>query len=144
MFTQIMVAFDGSDHAKAAIRAACNIAQKYGASLHLVHVPQLYDQAFAMGYPAMMLPVTMVDIQDSGSAMIAEGVKVAAEAGMTFASTNILTGPPADAILTCAQDKGADLIVSGRRGLGQFRSLMMGSISQSLSSLADCAVLTVK
>jgi nucleotide-binding universal stress UspA family protein len=122
MFTQILVAFDGSDHAASAIRAACNIAGKYGASLHVVHVPQLYDQAFAMSYPTVM----------------------ASEAGTTFASTNILTGPPADAILACAQDKGADLIVSGRRGLGQFRSMLMGSTSQSLSSLADCAVLTVK
>ena len=37
-----------------------------------------------------------------------------------------------------------DLIVMGRRGLGDLGGLLMGSVSHKVCHLADCACLTVK
>ena len=53
-------------------------------------------------------------------------------------------GNPVSGILETASDEQADLIVMGSRGLSSLRGLAQGSVSQKVSHLADCTVLTVK
>ena len=53
-----------------------------------------------------------------------------------------VTGQPADALL--AQGADAELIVVGRRGLGGFRSLLLGSVSQQVVHHATCPVVVVQ
>ena len=53
-------------------------------------------------------------------------------------------GEPATAVLPAAQDEAADLIVMGRRGLGDLAGLLLGSVSHKVSHLAACACLTVR
>ncbi len=144
MFKEIVVAFDGSDHSEAALLMACDIATKYGARLHLVHAPELYDQAISMGAAAVVVPVSEETFQASGEVVIGKAKQLAQEQGQEFASVEILHGPPADSILSTANARHADLIVLGRRGMGQLKGVLLGSVSQKLASIAQCAVLTVK
>ena len=53
-------------------------------------------------------------------------------------------GDPADQIVRAAARHGADLIVMGRRGYGDLKGLLLGSVSHKVCRLADCACLTVK
>ncbi len=53
-------------------------------------------------------------------------------------------GPPAKAILTVADDIGADLIVAGSRGRGQTASAVLGSVSTEILHGAHCDVLVVR
>lgn len=144
MFKEIVVAFDGSEHAEAAVAVACDVAKKYDAKLHIVHVPELYDQAIAMGASAIVIPVNEDALQESGESMIDRAKELARKAGHAPASTEILAAPAAEAIISFAERMNADLIVSGRRGLGNLTGLLLGSVSQQLTSSAECAVLTVK
>ena len=144
MFNEIVVAFDGSEHSELAVRAACSLAEKYDANLHIVHAPEVYDQAVAMGASAVVLPVSEESLQESGESMISRAVALAEEAGRPAVSTEILAAPAADAIISFAEKKNAELIVSGRRGLGNLKGMILGSVSQQLASSAECAVLTVK
>ena len=50
-------------------------------------------------------------------------------------------GQPADVIL--AQGADAELLVVGRRGLGGFKSLLLGSVSQQVVQHATCPVVVV-
>lgn len=104
----------------------------------------MHDQAIAVGASAVVLPVDEDALQESGKTMIKLAEQIAKGAGHAFFSTDILSGAPGDAILTSARQKGADLIVSGRRGHGQLKGMLMGSVSQKIASGANCAVLTVK
>jgi nucleotide-binding universal stress UspA family protein len=53
-------------------------------------------------------------------------------------------GDPAKQILSVANEENADIIVMGRRGLGDLAGLLLGSVSHKVSQLAECACLTVK
>jgi nucleotide-binding universal stress UspA family protein len=53
-------------------------------------------------------------------------------------------GDPGAAILQIAKEEKADLIVMGRRGLGDLAGLLLGSVSHKVAHLAECACLTVK
>jgi len=60
-------------------------------------------------------------------------------------STPILRqGDAATEIMDYVKGNKVDLIVAGSRGLGQFRSLWMGSVSRKLVHYSDCSVLIVK
>lgn len=57
MFKEIVVAFDGSHHAEAAVLTVCDLAEKYDANLHVIHVPESKEQAVAVGASAVVLPI---------------------------------------------------------------------------------------
>jgi nucleotide-binding universal stress UspA family protein len=63
---------------------------------------------------------------------LAPGVEVRGE---------LVEGPPARALLEHART--ADLLVVGSRGLGGFRSLLLGSVSQQVVHHAPCPVVVV-
>ena len=144
MFTTILAAYDGSDHAKEAIKTACNLAQTYGASLHIVHVPQLVGETMMVGYSAVPLPPSAEELEKAGNEMMAEALALVGTHGVEQPATKIQTGDPGRVIVEYANANTVDLIVMGRRGLGQFGSLLVGSVTHKVSQLADCAVLTVK
>ncbi|MBE3142389.1 MAG: universal stress protein [Planctomycetes bacterium] len=55
----------------------------------------------------------------------------------------ILEGPPAEAILSVAVTREADLIIMGTRGLGRIASLFLGSQSMKVVAEAQCPVMLV-
>jgi nucleotide-binding universal stress UspA family protein len=57
--------------------------------------------------------------------------------------TVLREGDPAAAILNVAREEKADIIVMGRRGLGDLAGLLLG-VSHKVTHLAECACLTVK
>ncbi|KAA3619005.1 MAG: universal stress protein [Proteobacteria bacterium] len=56
----------------------------------------------------------------------------------------MLRGDPAAELIRYLNSKGADAVVSGSRGLGNLRGLVIGSVSQKLSQHAPCACIMVK
>ena len=53
-------------------------------------------------------------------------------------------GDPAEEVVAFARDRDADLIISGSRGFGRLKSLLLGSTSHKIAQLAECSCLTVK
>jgi nucleotide-binding universal stress UspA family protein len=58
--------------------------------------------------------------------------------------TEVLVGNPAEEIISFAKSWEADLIVTGRRGFGKLKSLLLGSTSNKITQHAECSCLTVK
>jgi nucleotide-binding universal stress UspA family protein len=59
-------------------------------------------------------------------------------------TTLLAGGDPADAILEAAKREKADTIVLGSRGLGDFKGLVLGSVSHKVAAHAECTCITVK
>ena len=127
MFKTILLAYDGSEHAKRAAGVAKAEAEAHGARLIVVHayepVPDYLGEPFFEEALRRRLER-------------AEGVLEEARA---------LTGvPKEDALLLAARAEKADLIVMGTRGLGALGSLFLGSQSQRVVAEAPCPVLLVR
>ncbi len=57
--------------------------------------------------------------------------------------TEVIQGPAAEALITLARERNADLIVLGRRGVGGLTSLLLGSQAVKVVAHATCPVLLV-
>ena len=147
MFTKIVVGVDGSESSGNALRLACDLAGKYGSELHLVHTPQPQTVAFAMGalsgYHAVTTMPSEVDVQAASDKILNDSAAIVAECGGKVAQQVSQRGDPADGIIESADACGADLIVTGRRGLGSVGALVLGSTTQRVNHLAKCACLSV-
>jgi nucleotide-binding universal stress UspA family protein len=144
----ILVALDGSEPASRALAIASDLATRYGAVLHLVHVsprPTVVSEGlkeFARA-EGVDLPVA-VEMSAEGQSIVAAGQAAALAKGVPSPKASVLTGDPAERLLEYAQEHAVDLVVVGRRGVGQIRGLLMGSVSWKVNSLAECPVLTVR
>ena len=144
MFKTIVAAYDGSEHAQAALKIACDLASKYSAALHIAHTPQLSGETMMVGYSAVPLPPSAEELEKAGEQVLADATAIAKACGIDAPVTHARAGDPARTIVEYANGNNADLIVLGRRGLGDFGSLLVGSVTHKVSQLADCAVMTVK
>jgi nucleotide-binding universal stress UspA family protein len=144
MFKTILVATDGSEHAANALATGCMLARELGSDLHLIHTPELQTTAYAVGASAVVVSNTPEEVAEAGEKVISDARATAEGAGCQIASSQVQQGDPAHAIETHATKIGADLIITGRRGLGKIGGLLMGSVSQKLGQIAPCAHMTVK
>lgn len=90
--------------------------------------------------PAWISRTTMEAI---GNLILDDAETLAKSRGATKVRRAIMSGDPAACILDAARNSQATFIVMGRRGLGRLTGLLMGSVSQKVSQLADCTCVTV-
>jgi nucleotide-binding universal stress UspA family protein len=57
---------------------------------------------------------------------------------------DLLEGPAADAVLSVAGVRKADLIVLGTRGMGSLKGVIFGSVSNKVMHYAPCPVMVVR
>lgn len=147
MVTSIVVGIDGSDAAQRALRMACDIAKKYGAALAISHTPREETVTYAAeaisGFYVGPNAAQIEMLQEAAEQLGAQAQKIALDEGVKGAVLHIGHGDPADEMLKVAQGAKADLIVTGRRGLGNLSALVLGSTSSQISKHAKCACLTV-
>lgn len=147
MITSIVVGFDGSEAAERALRMACEIAARFDAKIEVSHTPKDETVAFAAeaisGFYVGPNEIQQELLSEAAEKMKARAAAIAADAGFGDVSVHIGHGDPADDLLGRAEAVKADLIVTGRRGLGNLRGLLLGSTSHDVSSRAGCACMTV-
>jgi nucleotide-binding universal stress UspA family protein len=147
MFSQIIVGLDGSDSSKNATRIACDLAKHYSSSLTLMHVPHAEAAAFVVGavagYHAAISKPSVEEIEKAGQKILDEAAAIAAEMGVSSVKTHMEHGDAATEILVHADEIGADLVVTGRRGLSRLSTLIQGSTTQRINHFAKCACLSV-
>jgi nucleotide-binding universal stress UspA family protein len=138
----IVVGVDSSESSRRALRFALDEARLRDSAVRVVgvwHVPTAAT-AGAMG-PAD--PGFVGDLEPQvrrGLERTLEDERDAA-AGLEV-ETVVREGAPVGVLLEEAQD--ADLLVIGSRGLGGFRGLLLGSVSQQCSHHAPCPVVIVR
>lgn len=136
-YRNVVVAYDGSDGARAALARAAEIADRDGSSLTLVEAVSGKVPSPAPGGPPLAKPEKRAMARDDLNRAIGTLSRELLAAGW------VIGGPPASGIVTVAEDIGADLIVTGSRGRGALTSAVLGSVSTKILHSAPCDVLVV-
>jgi nucleotide-binding universal stress UspA family protein len=135
---RVVVGIDGSENARQALRWALDEGRARGATVVVVHA--WLPHATNMGWPTAL--AAEAGTPDEAAALV--------EATLDEEDTTGLPGPvvrqvvcdrAAGAILVAAED--ADVVVVGARGLGGFRRLLLGSVSQQVTHHAPCPVVVL-
>ena len=145
---KILVATDGSDHAKKAVELASDFAVKHHATLFLVHVvqePKVPEWMIHYAqHEAIPESPEYVHLEMAGKQIMEASEKVAKGIGVKQIRSTLLVGDPAEEIIAFAKQSDIDMIVMGRRGSGKLEELLLGGVSHKVSRLANCTCVTVK
>jgi nucleotide-binding universal stress UspA family protein len=147
MIKKILVATDGSEHAKKAVHYACDVGLKYGAMVYVLHVVNKSGiTKRLLGLIEEHRKVKNVDVllRQIGERIIGAAKNEVEKKGLKKFHLVLIEGDPAESIIKVAQKKKADLIVMGSRGLGNLEGVFLGSVSHKVCNLADCSCMTIK
>lgn len=139
LFRKILVATDGSDNNRTAVREAIRLAAAGASTLYAVYVidTTVFEAASTDAPVTDLYRVLRKEAQESLDKVktLAEGVSV---------ETVILEGKPAGEIVQFAEKNGIDLIVMGTRGKSGIERLLLGSVADKVIRTAGTEILIVK
>jgi nucleotide-binding universal stress UspA family protein len=139
---RIIVATDGSPGGNRAVDVAAKLAKATASDLLILTVggnisgAELRKLANAEGDLSEALETAANEILDRAR-------KRALRRSISPVKSLTGWGDPAEAIIDAVRREKADLLVVGRRGRGRLSGLLLGSVSQKLTSLAPCNVMVV-
>ncbi len=137
MFRSVLVAWDGSAHAKRAVAEAVDIARTQGARLTLLTVA-----APVRVWAGPYVPtVSEAELMRAAEKILAEGEALVPDDVPHAARTS--AGHAGAELLKRASAADHDLIVMGSRGRGAIRSAVLGSVSHYVLNHSDVPVLVV-
>jgi nucleotide-binding universal stress UspA family protein len=85
----------------------------------------------------------MINAREDVDATLREAAAESQAAGVAT-ETYARQGDPADAILDVAEERGADLIVVGNKGMTGAKRFLLGSVPNKVSHHAPCSVLIIR
>ncbi|MGQ9460918.1 MAG: universal stress protein [Candidatus Bathyarchaeaceae archaeon] len=122
---KILVGIDGSEHSKAALMEALNVAKKFSGSIKVITV---YKQG----------------MDKEAEKILGEAEQYLKKEKINYSLSSILGTNPPRALVNMAKHENFDLIVVGSRGLGSAASFLLGSVSKKIVSASHCDVLVIK
>ena len=131
----IIVGYDGSDGARAALDTAVEVGSKFGDRLVLV-----------FGYHVQKLGGEVLDyakaVHERAEEAVDHGVNQAQAKGVEVEPV-VIERQPAEALAELAKERGARMIVVGTHGERPLKGAIIGSTSHKLVHLSEVPVLVV-
>ncbi len=145
---RILLAVDGSDHSMRAAILAGELSSHFEAPVDVINVvPGNTPVVSGAVTEYAQLESTYINQRDLlksvGAEVVAKASTLVKESGGEVGAREVMVGSPAHGIVDFAEGVGADSIVMGRRGLGEIKGLLMGSVSQHIGHLTDTTLITV-
>lgn len=140
----VLLAVDGSASAELARDLVANLQWPRSTVIHLLTAYQVpVDWTGGVGSTMDWIG----DVEDATREQLADDLKA-----MSLPLTNhglaveshVVRGRPADAIIAAAAELGVDLIMTGSRGRGPLRSMLLGSVAAEVTAHARCPVLVAR
>jgi len=138
---KILVPVDGSEQSHKAVAFAADLAKHYNATLYLLHVFKLTIIPEGLGEYVVL---ERAQLQALGDKIISAAEGEAKGRGIERIEATVVEGDPAERIIDYAKEHDMDIIVIGSRGLGAFKGLLLGSVSNKVSHRADRTCVIVR
>jgi nucleotide-binding universal stress UspA family protein len=139
MFSKILHANDGSDHAFKALALALEIARQNKSELHMISVEEVD-----------YMPEFIEEVrQEAGTAArrfhaVLQRARAMAEQHGVKLQTHIVAGHPVRDVVQLAASLKVELLVIGATGHSALYERMIGSRADRIVQIAPCPVLVVK
>jgi nucleotide-binding universal stress UspA family protein len=137
---RIVVAVDGSETGRRALRWAIDEAMAHGAVVIAVHA---WSEPPIGTYPLAAVHEDPELFRKAAEDVVRREVDAVAggAGGGPVIEVRLVAGAAATAIIEAAA--GADLVVVGSRGRGGFKGLLLGSVSQQVVHHSPCPVVVI-
>jgi nucleotide-binding universal stress UspA family protein len=145
LFKSIVVGTDGSDTATQAVRQAVDLARSVGAKLELVSAYEPVP-AQRLSEERRQAPEDLqwaINPREDVDATLEAAAKIARDAGVPV-DVYARQGDPADAVLDVAEEREADLIIVGNKGMTGAKRFLLGSVPNKVSHHAPCSVMIIR
>jgi nucleotide-binding universal stress UspA family protein len=141
MLSKILVPVDGSEYSLRALDTAIYLAKKIDANLTGMHVienlPTVYVES------QKVLNDLLAKYRAESENILDKCKQIAEKSGVKI-ETVIAEGDAASNIVVYARNGGFDSIIMGSRGVGSFKEMVLGSVSNKVLHHAKCSVMIVK
>jgi nucleotide-binding universal stress UspA family protein len=133
----ILLAYDDSEPSRRALDRAATLAEAFGSRVLVTSIASLVHSS----------PRSVTQIDRGGGVgthtdEVRQAQAMLEERGIAVESVTAV-GDPASAIAQLAEDRHADLVVIGTRGVGPVQRLLGQSVSQAVSRRVSCDLLIV-
>lgn len=139
MYDRIVLPVDGSDEAMVASDHAIDLADKYDATLHVLHVVDTrpYD---AEG----ITPTVLKALETRGEQVVESVAETATDRGVDRVETAVIRGEPHETILEYVEDQDVDLLVMATHGRTGVKRYVLGSVTEKTIRTAPVPVHVVR
>ena len=141
----ILAPTDFSQHAAGGLRYACGLADRFGSTLHLLHV--LPEVVAPIGPEPMLVPTIPAEYYREAEETARQAMETALQAEWGRPASvhhQVHWGDPVIAIVNYAREHGIDLVVISTHGRTGLRHVLLGSVAERIVREAPCPVLTVR
>jgi universal stress protein A len=137
----ILVPIDFSEPSEKAATAACALAMKTGATVHLLHAYVIPVESVGLALTVSQQYVTQF-VAESKAQMQELAAKLCP--GASMGPLLVESGDPREVITEQAKKLHAELIVMGTHGRRGISRALIGSVAESVVRTAHCSVLVVR
>ena len=142
MFKKIVCPVDFSEFTDEILNYAVDIAKKYNAELHLIHI--IPNLNYFTPYESFLTPENLIAIErniekevdkdfDKITKTLDMSVKKVVKTGVTFVE-----------IIDYIKTEGIDLVVMGTHGRSAIEHILIGSVAEKVVRKSPCPVLTIR
>lgn len=143
MYQALLVPLDGSPFSEQALPAACDIARRAGAIVHLVHIHAPYRPIYVEGLPVIDESLHSLRREHERTYLERRREQLAVESGLRIISA-LCDGPIAETIAEYARATKTNLIVMMTHGYGGFERAWLGSVADALVRCSPVPVLLLR
>ncbi len=140
----ILAPTDFSDHAALAVKAACQLAERLGAELMLLHV---LTEIVPAGPDPLLTPILPSEYYTEAETRANETLERYLDPAWgkpARVSWSVRWGSPVEAIVAHAIEHHVDMIVIATHGRTGLKHVLLGSVAERIVREAPCPVLTIR
>ncbi len=142
MFRKIVSPVDFSEFTDEIVAYAVDIATKYNAELHLLHV--MPNLNYFTPYESFLTPENLVSIESNIEKEVAKDFDKVTKKIDIPVSKVIKTGVTFVEIIDYIKENEIDLVVMGTHGRSGIEHILIGSVAEKVVRKSPCPVLTVR
>ena len=140
----ILVPTDFSDYSQTALKYGCELANRFGATLHVIHAVEEY-RAFTPDSGMLLVPDYMEQLNQAAERELQKLPDPDwFSGGDDRVVRGVRQGNPFVEVVRYAKENEIDLIVIGTHGRTGLTHALMGSVAEKVVRKATCPVLTVR